>query len=274
MKKTVSLFLLFLGTFLLPATAQVQMVFKGEIGGTTGVELQVNGDPVQQSEIESIFQSALRNANRIDRQLSPKNPESETTKVLANPIRGTFRISRELAKLLDTALQVSLLTQQKRFKGVKVDPVSNDVIFKKESSQIDLEPFLLGFLADLIGEDLKRAGLQNTFLQLGNIYASNGHDFNGSWKIPVVDNRSGYAKRALYYKVGNAAVASALGNGNEIKSVTVFSGQSAAKAQGLANAAVQLDLKEAQRLLKNADIPKAVLINANGEFLQFPPQKK
>lgn len=258
------------------ATAQVQMVFKGEIGGQMGAELQVNGNSLDRDRIETVFQEALRRAENVQLRLDPQNPQSETARLLASSAageRGPLPASPELATLLETAVKVASITRQKEWRAVRVDPTRRDVTFKRPSEEIDLSPYLTGFLADQIGADLKNAGLQNTFLKLGEIYTTTGHDFNGPWKIPVSDNRSGYANRALYYKVGNASVATLSASGENLKSVTVFSGTSAATAQGLAHAVSHLDLKTAEKLLQSAGVPKAVLVDAGGEFHPIPTPK-
>lgn len=258
------------------ANAQVQMVFKGEIGGQIEAELQVNGNDLDRRKIESVFQEALRQADHLRQRLDPKNPQSETARLLTSSAeaRGPFSTSPELATLLDTAVKVAAVTRQKEWRSVRVDPISRDVTFKRPAEEIDLSPYLTGYLADQISADLKNAGFKNIFLKLGEIYTTTGRDFNGPWKIPVSDNRGGYANRALYYNVGNASAATLSGNGENLKSVTVFSSTSAATAQGLAHAVSHLDLKTAGRLLQSVGVPQAVLVDAAGEFHPIPTPKK
>lgn len=248
------------------------MVFKGEIWGQMEAELQVNGNGLDRGKIESVFQEALRRAENMRLRLDPKNPQSETARLLASAAgeRGPLPTSPELASLLDTAAKVAAVTRQKEWRSVRVDSVSREITFKRPSEEIDLSPYLAGFLADQISADLKNAGFQNIFLKLGEIYATTGRDFNGPWQIPVTDHRGGYANRALYYKVGNASVATLSVHGENLKSVTVFSGTSAAMAQGLAHAVSRLDLKTAERLLQSVGVPKAVLVDTAGEFHPIP----
>lgn len=143
------------------------------------------------------------------------------------------------------------------------------------------EPLLKGYLADQIADDMTRAGLENIFVDLGGIVVAKGKDFNGMWKIPVVDDTTANAHHAFVFKAfQDVAVATVRNNdknvsdiSSDLKSVTVFTNEGAAKAQDLALTGFSAGLNRAQKILKSADIQRSVLIDQNGRFIQIPEGK-
>ncbi|MDP2599616.1 MAG: FAD:protein FMN transferase [Deltaproteobacteria bacterium] len=143
------------------------------------------------------------------------------------------------------------------------------------------DPLLKGHLADQIAEQLTRAGWENIFVDLGGIVVARGKDFNGVWKIPVVDDTTANAHHAFVFKAfQDVAVATVRGSdknvtdlSNDLKSVTVFTNEGAAKAQDLALTGYSAGLNRAQKLLKKAAVERSVLIDQNGRFIQIPEGK-
>lgn len=134
------------------------------------------------------------------------------------------------------------------------------------------DPGIRGCLADIIMENLLREGWKDSFLDLGGVFIARGRDFNGPWKIPVVDKTTAHARRAFFYKASNVSAATVEKNqaGSEIKSVTVFLEGEACDAQRLASAASETDLGKAKKILKTGGAVRYVLIDQSGNFLQNP----
>ncbi|MDZ4224473.1 MAG: hypothetical protein U1D33_01055, partial [bacterium] len=122
---------------------------------------------------------------------------------------------------------------------------------------------------------------ENIFIDLGGVVVAKGKDFNGMWKIPVVDDTTANAHHAFVFKAfQDVAVATVLGSdknvtdlSNDLKSVTVFTNEGAAKAQDLALTGYSAGLNRAQKLLKKAAVERSVLIDQNGRFIQIPEGK-
>lgn len=131
-------------------------------------------------------------------------------------------------------------------------------------------PYLHGFLADAIAKNLTEAGFADLLLQVGDVYVARGNDFNGPWKVPVADPTTPHAQHVFLYKVHNAAAATLSAPATELKSVTVFSEGGALEAQKIAQGASALSLEKAKKFLKVAGVPRAVLIDSEGKFIQIP----
>lgn len=141
-------------------------------------------------------------------------------------------------------------------------------------------PYLHGFLADTIAGNLTQTGFADLLLALGDVYVARGMDFNGPWKVPVTDPTTANAQHVFLYKVHNAAAATArlkeaaVDPAEEpaalLKAVTVFSEEGALEAQRLAASASALTIEKAKKFLKVAGVPRAVLIDSEGKFIQIP----
>lgn len=139
-------------------------------------------------------------------------------------------------------------------------------------------PYLHGFLADAIAKNLTESGFADLLLQVGDVYVAKGNDFNGPWKVPVADATTTHAQHVFLYKVHDAAAATAYLKEAapaaelkaELKAVTVFSEEGALQAQRLAASASALPLEKAKKFLKVAGVPRAVLIDSEGKFIQIP----
>ena len=133
------------------------------------------------------------------------------------------------------------------------------------------DPTIKGCLADAIMEDLNHDGWKDSFLNLGNVFIAKGQDFNGSWRIPVIDKTDSSAQHAFYYKASNVAAATVEQEDNaetDIKSVTVFTEKGACKAERLATTAYGAGLSNAKKILKEGGATRFVLIDQNGNFIQ------
>ncbi len=145
---------------------------------------------------------------------------------------------------------------------------------------LSTEPLLKGHLTDQIAEELTRAGWENIFIDLGGVIVARGKDFNGAWKIPVVDDTTANAHHAFVFKTfHDIAVATindhdknVAGISSDLKSVTVFTNEGAAKAEELALAGFAAGLHQAQKMLKRADMERSVLIDKNGTFIRIPEE--
>ncbi|MDO8519718.1 MAG: hypothetical protein Q7T11_06105, partial [Deltaproteobacteria bacterium] len=161
-------------------------------------------------------------------------------------------------------------------KKLEVNLEKNEVTLKSADILINIEPLLKGYLADVIIEDLNSAGWKDSFLELNGIYVARGSDFNGAWKVPVVDKTTASAHHAFYYKAVNTAAATVTSSetgttpsSSDLKSVTVFTEEGACKAQGLAIGAYAAGLNNAKKILRVA-ASRSVLIDQNGKFVQIP----
>ena len=138
-----------------------------------------------------------------------------------------------------------------------------------------------GYLADLIAEDMTRAGWKNIFVDLDGTIVAKGKDFNGAWKIPVVDDTTANAHHAFVFKAFQDVAVATVRNkdknvadiSSDLKSVTVFTNEGAAKAQDLALAGFSAGLNGAKKILKSSEIQRSVLIDQDGRFIQIPEGK-
>ena len=146
---------------------------------------------------------------------------------------------------------------------------------------LQTEPLLKGYLADLIADDMTRGGWENIFVDLGGAIVAKGKDFNGAWKIPVVDDTTANAHHAFVFKAFQDVAVATVRNkdknvadiSSDLKSVTVFTNEGAAKAQDLALAGFSAGLNGAKKILKSSEIQRSVLIDQDGRFIQIPEGK-
>lgn len=259
-----------------PQDPDIQMIFGGEVNADIHAELMVTEPVAKKEAVQKVFNQALLQARKIFTQLNPKNPESETAKLLSQPAKGVFNVSPDLAKILATAQEIAKKLKEPLAKNIRVDLKANKVEFQSGDINIDINPFLKGYLADQIAAELGKAGYENIFLNVEGIYIAKGKDFNGPWKIPVMDNTTQNAQHAFLYKAINISAATINWEHegdqltkSDLKSVTVFSEEGALKAQGLAAAVYTLGLEGAKKFLKQAGVSRAVLINSEGKFIQI-----
>ncbi|OGQ37982.1 MAG: hypothetical protein A2W61_07535 [Deltaproteobacteria bacterium RIFCSPLOWO2_01_44_7] len=209
------------------------------------------------------------------------DPAGELAGLTNQKTNGTFNVSHDLAKILQTTQDVANKLREPMAKKISVDLEKNQVTLKSPEVIINIEPVLKGYLADVIVDDMVKAGWQDTFLELQGIYVAKGQDFNGYWKIPVVDNTTANAHRAFFYKAFHNVAAATVGQqdrslsqtDSDLKSVTVFTEEGACKAQGLAAAAYAAGATNAKKILKVA-ASRSVLVDQEGNFVQIPEEKK
>ncbi|MDO8527381.1 MAG: FAD:protein FMN transferase [Deltaproteobacteria bacterium] len=254
------------------------MTFSETVAPDFKANLTLVCDSSQRAQAGEAFHKAALHAREVLDRLDPQNPMGEVFQLMSHNTKGTFSISPDLAQILNTSQQVSLRLKEPLAKKLVVDIKNNEVTFKTDNILINIEPLLKGYLADLIMQDLEKAGWSNNLLETGGIYISRGRDFNGSWKIPVIDNTTATAHHAFFYKAGN--IASATVNQDEkgvasipsdLKSVTVFTEEGACRAQGMATAAFAAGFDNAKKILKVAGAANhSVLIDQNGKFVRIP----
>lgn len=258
---------------------RVQMIFDGNVAGTMKAMLAVTADPSRRDSAQQAFKDACQHAGEVYNRLNPDDPASEISMLLGQRAKGTFPVSPDLAKILDITREVAGKLKEPMAKGIKIDLKNNKVTLKSEEVAINITPLLKGYLADVIMNDLAAGGWKDSFLEFEGIYVAKGLDFNGPWKVPVVDATTGLARHAFFYKAYDTAAATVTLDHEgidvppaDLKSVTVFSKEGACKAQGLAAATYVLGLENARKLLKTAKVPRAVLIDARGQFFQIPAE--
>lgn len=266
----------FLSPSLWGAEQRVQMLFETEIVPGLGVKLALVGNPAWRRKGEADIQKAGIHARAVFLRLNPIDPQSEFNRLLRNNEKGTFDVSSDLARILRTVQGVATELKEPLAKEIRVDTEKNRVKLKSGELVINIDPFLKGYLADVLLGDLKTAGWQHVFVEMNGVFLAHGEDFNGPWKVPVFDNTTAYAQRTFFYQARDTAAATInwMNEGSklpasDLKSVTVFA-ENACKAQGLAAATYSLGLQGAQKFLKIAGVPRAVLIDTRGEFIQFP----
>lgn len=274
--KIIAITFILVSSFAHAQDPDVQMIFGGEINADIHAELLVTEPTAKKDAVQKVFNHALSQAQKIFTQLNPKNPSSETAKLLSQPAKGVFNVSPDLAKILAAAQEIAKKLKEPLAKNIRVDLKTNKVEFQWGDIDIDINPFLKGYLADQIAAELGKAGYQNIFLNVEGIYIAKGKDFNGPWKIPVADNTTEHAQHAFLYKATNTSAATVNWEyegvqlpKSDLKSVTVFSEEGACKAQGLATAVYTLGLERAKKFLKQAGVSRAVLINYEGKFIQI-----
>ncbi|MBI5298835.1 MAG: FAD:protein FMN transferase [Deltaproteobacteria bacterium] len=255
MKKTL-LFLLLL--CLAPQWANAsptQFYLEDVIGDNLKARIYVAADTTAQSQVQDALYRATDHAKATFAKLNVNNPDSEVSQINQKKTAGTFTLSAELAKAIETAQSVSKQTDgffditfnspSGNYKSLKIDTKNNVLTIKENNVTIDLRYILSGFLADLIAEDLSNAGWKNALVKVDETYVANGNDISEPWKIPVLTPTNTIAKRALLYRSTDTAAAT-LGSKqlqdiinpktksavtSDLKLVTIFT-KGAAKAQG------------------------------------------
>lgn len=263
-----------------PLHAQVQAIFEDFLAPDIKVTWLVVGDfPNQNEKALSAFQTALGTARNVLEKIDPQNPFSEISQLMAKKEKGTYEVSLEVAQILNIAKEVSDTLKEPMAKKIRVDLAKPEVALKSTDVEINIEPLLKGFLADRIMQQLLDAGWNDSYIDLDGIFITRGEDFNGKWKIPVIDPTNAKARHAFFYKATDIAAATVSYDPKslrvispDLRSVTIFSKDGACKAQGLASAMYTVGLESALKLLKRSDISRAVLIDQNGQFIQFPEQ--
>lgn len=275
-KLVLSAIILSLSWNTLASDNQIQLVFEAPLHESLKAELMVVGTSQERKAIQESFQKAIHQAQTTLGRLHPLNEAGETATLLKKG-KGEYVISPDLVKILYTAQEVAKALKEPMAKKIRVDLKNNRVTILSNDLKINIEPLLIGYLADHIAEEMALAGWQNFSLNVGGIYVTKGNDFNGPWKIAVADNTSQYAQHTFMYKARDTAVATFNWNQRgkqlpnaDLKSVTVFSKEGACKAQGLAVAAYALGLQGAKKFVKAAGVDRAVLIDYQGRFVQIP----
>lgn len=256
------------------------MIFEEAVAPGLQAGLQVVGAETERPEIAAAFQKAVVHARETLDRLDPLNPAGETFRLTGQIGRGTYSVSPDLARILQTSREVAAHLKEPLAKKLEVDLEKNEVTFNAADILINIEPLLKGYLADLLVGDMEQAGRHDLFLQMGGIHIARGRDFNGPWKIPVVDDTTASAHHVFLYKANNVAAATVdihdknlAGFPSDLKSVTVFSQESACRAQGMAAAAFAAGLNNAKKMLKVAKATsRSVLIDQSGKFVQIPEQ--
>lgn len=259
-----------------------QRIFEADVAPDLRATWVVVDDfPKREEEAQMVLQQAAQHARQILDHLDPLNPLSEITTLLTKKETGAFPVSPELAQILYTTQEIAQEMGEPLARKVKVNRKENQVKLKSTDVIINIEPLLKGFLADQMMKDLTEAGFSNSFLNLEEVFVTRGKDFNGPWKIKVIDQTSLHAQRAFLYKADDTAAATVAFNqkdfslpASDLKSVTIFTKGSACRAQGLATAVYAMGLTQAQKFLKGSEIDRAVLVDNQGRFYQIPEEKQ
>lgn len=264
----------------LGAETKIQAVFETDIAPDLKVTWVVVDDfPKREPSAKEALKKAGLHAREILDRLDPLNPSSETALFLSKKEAGSFEVSSDLAKILYTTHEIAKQIKEPLAKKIKVDLEKNRVQLKNPDVIINIEPVLKGYLADQMMEDLLEAGFTNGFLDLQGVFVTRGNDFNGPWKIQVSDGANGYAHHAFFYKAFDISAATVHWEepgmslpATDVRSATIFTKAGACRAQGLAVAVYAMGLENAKRFLESAEIDRAVLIDQEGKFYQFPQE--
>lgn len=269
-------------TFPLYADPGSQRIFETDIApGLHAAWVVVDDFPRREAEAQAALKEAALHTRQILDRLDPLDPFSEIAVLLAKKETGTFPVTPELAQILYATQQIAKEVGEPLAKRIKVDLAKNEVKLKSADVIINIEPLLRGFLADQMMNRLTQAGFANDFLNVEEVFVTRGRDFNGPWKIKVVDQTTAHAHRAFLYKVFDSAAATIRFNSGgfslpatDLKSVTIFTKTSASQAQGLATAAYAMGLANAKKFLTDLKVERAVLIDHQGRFHQIPEEEE
>lgn len=196
---------------------------------------------------------------------------------------GSFMVSAELAKVVQAGLELSKKTGGQfniaasgDYKKISVSTKSNTLKLNGEGLRIGLDPILKGFLADLIAEDLVKAGWVNVLVKVENVYVTRGNDVNKPWRIPVVIPSEKMAKRVLYYQAKKETAAGAtwsIQKGSapvsDLNSVTIFSHRGI-DSEGLATALFKMGSTEGKKFLSRNRHLGAILVDNQGNLTNVP----
>lgn len=192
---------------------------------------------------------------------------------------GSFMVSAELAQAMSAGVELSKKTNgqfniasQGDYRKIKVNPKSNTLKLNDTNIQIGVDAILKGFLADLIADDLVRAGWPNVLVKVENVYVTRGNDANAPWRIPVVVPSEKIAKRVLYYQAKKESAAGATWTAkqdattaSDLNSVTVFSHRGIDSA-GLAPAVLKMGSVEGKKFLARNKSLSAILVDHQGNL--------
>lgn len=236
------------------------------------VKVYVLGETTEQPQVQKSLYTAVDHAQRFLKNINAKDPNSELAQINKINAKGTFPVSHELGRAIETGLAVSKKTNgvfditrpsnQSYYKKIKIK--EGALSLKAAGIVIDLDDLSAGLLADLIADDLVNAGWNDCLVKVGDAYVSRGSDLYNPWKIPVVVPGNTQAKRVLYYKAkGGASGATWKG------SVTAFA-PSGAESIGIAAALHLMGIEGAKNFLAGNKNLRALFIDDHGNVTHIP----
>lgn len=280
MKKQILPFLLLISYFLLlpPVTIHAQATqfyLEDSLGSGMTARVYLIGQAEAKTPVQEALYAAIDHARA-----SLEKIQDEIAAINQQKSKENTMVSPELAKALHAGLELSEKTGGQfditagNFKKMKVNLKNNSVKILGENIQIDLAPILKGVLADLIAEDLAKAGWPNLLIKIENVYVTRGNDANAPWRIPVVVPSQKIAKRVLYYKTKKERAAGATWSPSEatssnLQSVTIFS-QSGANAEGLSSTVYRMGMEGGKAFLAKNKSLSAIFVDTQGNLTNVP----
>ncbi|MBI4124567.1 MAG: FAD:protein FMN transferase [Deltaproteobacteria bacterium] len=262
-----------------PLHAQsTQFYIEDDIGTGHKARIYLVGQPQAKAMVQEALYAAIDHARAATAKM-----ESELTAINQQKGQGKHMVSPELASAVAAGLELGSktnglvdITGVGNYKRIQANLRSNTLKIKADNVQLNLEPILNGFLADLIANDLSAAGWGNCLVKIGNVYVTRGNDASAPWRIPVVVPSEKIAKRVLYYQAKQEKAAGATGQvGKEISagaglnSVTIFSA-SGADSEGLAAAVLKMGMEEGKKFLARNKNLSAIFVDSQGNLTNVP----
>lgn len=239
----------------------------------------------------SVVDNALNQAQRVAALFTINDTSSELAQINATAATGPVKMSPEVGRLIELALNVSDwthgsfdATQTGEYRKVKYSKKENSVYFKKQGIKLNMDGILSGYLADLLTQWVYNSGqADNLMVVVDGARRSMGQNTIGPWRVDISDDTGKLAQRGLSLAFSGLAAAT-VGMGHDkplvnprtgaaltplMKGITLL-GRDAATTQAIAWAMFVLGPSEAQFLATELQNLKYVILDNAGTMLKSP----
>lgn len=255
----------------LPATLTVNTTNRGAATGAITNALAIGG------QVASLFNGS--------------DASSELSQINANAANGPVKVSPEVGRLIDVALDVNEwthggfdITNTGDSRKVKYSKKDGTVQFKKQGIKISVDGILSGYLADLMTQSLYNSGnATDLMVSVNGVSRSIGQNTIGPWRIDVSEDTGKFAQRGLSLAFSGLSVA-VIGMGHDhpmvdprngsplngqMKGITLL-GRDGATTQAIAWAMYAMSPGDAQALAGELQGMKYVMLDAKGNMVKSP----
>ena len=252
-----------------------QFYLEDKLGEGLQTRIYLSANPEAKSQVQEALYAAVDHARD-----SLNKMQTELDGINQKKVKDNFMISEELAKAIQAGLNLCEKTEGRfdittggSYKKIKVDTKNNSLKITADGMQINLQPMLKGFLADLIADDLAKAGWGNALVKIAGVTVTRGNNDHTPWTIPVLVPSEKVAKRVFYYKTKQEQAAGATSppasGMSDLKSVTIFS-KTGADSEGLAATVLNMGMEEGKKFMAQNKNLGAVFIDSQDNLTHVP----
>ncbi len=259
--------------------------------GINGVMVIV-GYASDAKSINKLMKTVIKQAKQTHALLDINNKQSQVKKINAAagqkdavkvswPILDAFKSAQSISRWTKGVFDI--VSGKGSYRNIEINTKESTIKLIRPKMKVNFSEIIDGLLADYLMHLIQASGMKNVLLKVGTVFRGIGHSLVGNWKIEVQENFASSVQHSLKLNVTNSAIAAISATNPQYKTVrnyrtdktiyprckgVVLVMNTAAFAQGVAQAVYALGPHEGMKFLNKFGKARALIVDANGQFIK------